>query len=125
MRLDAYLLAASFLCTVPDRVPHSDEPPPIKRISLAPGHFLIERDGDSVVVKQGGRTVVREKAIYLSDGRGQCCVDIGNHSLRVNGYLMFGDWIEFESGGLSVRSVSVPPGGVVVTSPSVKFEWRQ
>lgn len=126
MRFDVFVLGASFLCFVPDRVPHTDEPAPITRLALQPGRFVIERIGSSVRVIQSGKTVVQAQAVYLGDSppSGFCRLDASTTGLRLNG-RQIGEAIEFDGGGLSVRSVSVPPGGVVVMTPSVKFEWRR
>jgi hypothetical protein len=121
------LVLLSGVCAVPDRAPLGDPPPPKTiRIQLKPGLFEVQRFTSKgelwLMVVQNGDTVVDARALYLGDDKGQCMLEPTKDGVKMD--LITLGFLEFLVGSnYSVPSVPLPPGSVVVTSPSITFNW--
>jgi hypothetical protein len=122
--LFAFLVMSNILA-VPDRAP--PDPAPVTRIALAPGPFAIRLVNSkkklALQLITGDKVIIEAQVLYLSDGKGHWKLEATPEGIRSDGRVI-AERIEFGSGIWTVPSSPVPTG-VVVTSPSAKFNWSK
>jgi hypothetical protein len=123
------LILLSVVCAVPDRAPLEEPPPPkITRIQLKPGFFRVDQitsKGELLLtLGQDGKFLIDARVLYLGDDKGQCRLEPTKDGVKMD--LIESEYLDFLVGSTySVRSVPLPPGSVLVISPSITFNWTR